>query len=282
MSVRPLRKLTHFRSIDRKGTPMNKLIALLVSLCLWTPQGSLAEAIPFDATLVITASVGTSPGAFQLLSTMTAGVAEISGGVVSLPSGKFSVVVPSVSGFGGNLVNGAATFSADGAGPGSSCPLVNLQEICIDGGGFGGVMPLDGATHLGQELVVWGEGGSNVASTTSGIVRSEEGTAWTQANAAAWYYIPEIDPTPFRIQEVGTFRGLPGTFTGTGQPGFSLVTPMTVTSNLPSSHSHVRAIARLTLDFNAPAVPIGGTVALAAALLVAGVVRLLMRRADAS
>lgn len=143
-------------------------------------------------------------------------------------------------------------------------------------------MSLEGATHRGQDLVVWGMGGSNVASTASGVGRTEEGTPWTQANAAAWYYIPEMDLTPFAIQEVGTFRGLPGTFTGPGNAGFSLVTPMIVTSTLPASNLHVRAMARLRLDFITPSVPIGGTAALVAAILVAGAARLLIRRTGAT
>ena len=143
-------------------------------------------------------------------------------------------------------------------------------------------MALGGVTHEGQALSVWGLGGSKVGATASGVTRAEEGTRWTEGNAAAWYFIPEIDPTPFAITGVGTFRGLPGAITGAGVPGFSLVTPMVVTADLPTSSKNVRAVATLRIDFGAKPVPIGGTGILAVLLVIAGVARLRFTRLAAT
>jgi len=255
-------------------------IALLASLFVLAPPGfAHAEVVRFTGVLEIQASVGVSFDGFQLLSVDVTGAAEIDGGVVRIEAAEFSAVVPNVSGFGGTLVNGPATFSAAGAGPGASCPLTRMQEICIDGGAFGGVMALGGVTHEGQALSVWGLGGIHTGSTASGVTRAEEGTRWTEGNASAWYYVPEIDPgTPFLLSGVGTFRGLPSTFAGVGLPGFSLVTPMVVTAALPTSSKNVRAVATLRVDFDAKPVPIGGAGVLAVLLVIAGMVRLRLTR----
>jgi hypothetical protein len=253
--------------------------ALLVSLFIWAPLSvAHAELFPFTAVLEIRASVGAEPASFELLSLQTTGTAEVDGGVVRIPSGVLSAVVPGLSGFGGALLNGPATFSAGGAGPGSTCPLARMQEICIDGGGFGGVMALAGVTHEGQALSVWGLGGTSVGSTASGLTRTEEGTRWTEGRASAWYYIFEIDGTPFRLREVGTFRGLPSTFTGTGLPGFSLVTPMVVTADSFVSLDNARAVAKLRIDFGPRPVPLGGAGVIAVLLALAGVMRLSLGR----
>jgi len=258
---------------------MRYRIALLVSLLVWAPLSAAhAELFPFTAVLEIRASVGAEPASFELLSLQTTGTAEVSNGVVRIPAGVLSAVVPGLSGFGGALVNGPATFSAGGAGSGSTCPLIRMQEICIDGGGFGGVMALAGVTHQGQALSVWGLGGTSVGSTVSGLTRMEEGTRWTEGSAFALFYIPEIDPTPFGITEVGTFRGLPNTFVGTGLPGFSLVTPMVVTADSFVSLDNARAVAKLRIDFGPRPVPLGGTGVIAVLLALAGVMRLSLER----
>ena len=99
-------------------------IALLTSLFVLAPPSlAHAEVVRFTGVLEIQASVGVSVDSFQLLSVDVTGAAEIDGGVVRIDAGEFSAVVPNVSGFGGTLVNGPATFSAAGGGPGSSCPL---------------------------------------------------------------------------------------------------------------------------------------------------------------
>jgi len=253
--------------------------ALLASLFILAPPGvANAELFPFTAVLEISASVGADPLQFDLLSVQATGTAEISGGVVRIPAGALSAIVPDLSGFGGALVNGPATFSAGGAGPGSTCPLSHMQEICIDGGGFGGVMALAGVTHEGQALSVWGLGGTRVGSTASGLTRIEAGTRWTQGDASAWYYIPELDPTPFRLREVGTFRGLPSTFAGAGLAGFSLVTPMVVTADQFTSADNARAVAKLRIDFGAKPVPVGGAGIIAVLLALAGAMRLGLER----
>lgn len=248
--------------------------ALLVSLLALAPLApARAERVAFSGILEVRASVGTSPYDFELLSVAVAGMAEVDAGVVKIPASELSAAVPGVSGFGGTLVNGPATFSAGGAGPGSTCPLIGTQEICIDGGGFGGVMALAGVTHEGQALAVWGLGGANAGSTASGLPRIEQGTRWTEGNASAWYYIFEIDATPFAITAAGTFRGLPGTHTATGPAGFSLVTPMVVTANLGSSTKNVRAMANLRVDFDVQPAPIGGAGIIATLLVLAGLAR---------
>jgi hypothetical protein len=259
-------------------------IALLTSLFVLAPPSlSHAEVARFTGVLEIQASVGVSVDSFQLLSVDVAGAADIDGGVVRIDAGEFSAVVPNASGFGGTLINGPATFSAAGAGSGSSCPLIGMQEICIDGGAFGGVMALGGVTHEGQALSVWGLGGTHTGSTASGISRAEEGTRWTEGNASAWYYVLEIDPaTPFLLSGVGTFRGLPGTFAAVELPGFSLVTPMVVTADLPTSSKNVRAVAMLRVDFDAKPVPTGGAGILAILLVSAGMARLRLTRRSAA
>ena len=73
--------------------------------------------------------------------------------------------------------------------------------------------------------------------------------------ASVWYFIPEIDPTPFLRRRTGSFRGLPSTFTGRGDAGFTFVTPMMVTSDLPTSAHDVRTVATLRIDFTTTNVP---------------------------
>jgi hypothetical protein len=253
-------------------------IAIALLLAAGIPGVAAADPYPFTAVLEIEASVGMDPEPFELLSVQRSGVAEIQAGVVTLPAGLLSVAVPGLAGFGGTLVNGPGSFSAGGAGAGSTCSLIETQEVCIAGGGFGGVMALDGVTHESQSLAVWGVGGSSVGATPGGVPRTVEGTRWTQGAASAWYYVPELDPTPFVLDGVGTFRGLPGTHMGPGVPGFSLVTPMVVTTRIPTSEGNARAVARLRIDFGPIAVPTAGGGVLAALLALAGVVALASAR----
>jgi hypothetical protein len=262
---------------------MRRAVALLAPLLL-SMAATLAgaEQVPFSAVLEIRASAGQDLYGFPLLSAQATGVAEIEAGVVRLPAGELSALVPGLSGFGGTLVNGPATFSAAGAGPGSSCPLTQVQEVCIGGGGFGGVMALNGVSQEGQALAVWGLGGSSVGSTSSGLSRVEEGTRWTQGTASAWYYVLEVDPgTPFLLSDVGSFRGLPSTFAGEGLPGFSVVTPLVVTADLPTSMKNARAVAKLRIDFGGAPVPIGGVWVLALLLALIGAMRLVFVRSSA-
>jgi hypothetical protein len=253
-------------------------VALLVSAPM---SAARAELVSFTGVLELRASVGTDPGTFELLSTSVSGTADLSGGIVKIPAGALAFAVPDVSGFGGEFVNGPVTLSFGGAGPGPgpTCGLYFFPEICIDGGGFGGVMALDGVTHAGQGLAVWGAGGTSTDSTIGGVMRRVHGTPWTTGMASIWFHVPEIDPTPFRIDSTGSFRGLPSTFMGTGPAGFSLVTPMLVIANLPGSTHDLRAIARLRLDFDDQAVPVpvggaGALVLLAGLLGVMGCLRL--------
>jgi hypothetical protein len=135
-------------------------------------------------------------------------------------------------------------------------------------------MQLGGITQDGQLISVWGSGGTSIGSTASGVQRSVQGTRWTQGNAAVWYYVLEIDPgTPFVLSDTGSFRGLPSTFSGEGLPGFSLVTPVALTSELSTSEANVRGIARLRIDFARP-VPVGGVGLLALLLGALGAMRL--------
>jgi hypothetical protein len=138
----------------RHRTTAHGLMALLVS----APVGAArAELFPFTGVLEVSASVGIDPGeGFDLLSTAVSGNADVSEGVVKIPAGVLAAAVPDLSGFGGGLVNGPLTFSFGdaGPGPGPSCGVGPFPVICIDGGGFGGAMPLDGVTHAGQELSV--------------------------------------------------------------------------------------------------------------------------------
>lgn len=259
---------------------MRHAIALLVPALCWMPfDAARAEPFAFTAVLEIQASVGTSALSFPLLSVETAGVADITSGVVHIAAGEISAAVPTASGFGGTLVNGSATFSAGGAGAGATCPLVMEQEVCIQGGGFGGAMRLAGISQLGQAFSVWGVGGSHVGATTSGLTRAEQATRWTAGEGTAAFYVTEIDPgTPFAISDVGTFRGLPSTYGGPGPAGFSVVTPVVVTADLAGSSKDVRALAKLRVDFKpSKPLPIGGAGALAILLVLAGIGRLRRR-----
>lgn len=242
-------------------------LSLLIGLSLALPVR--AAEVPFAGTLEIIASVGTDPYDFRLLSVPVAGQADVSGDVVRIGAGQINAAIPAISGFGGTLVNGPGTFSAGGAGAGSTCPLVALQEVCIDGGGFGGGMRLSGVTQLGQPLAVWGLSGTIAGQTASGVPRDEQGRLWTQGHASAWYYIYEIDATPFAVMSSGTFRGLPGT--AAGDAGFSLVVPMIVHAHNGSSLRNARAIARLRVDFVPRAVPLGAVGLLGAALVALGI-----------
>ncbi len=146
-------------------------------------------------------------------------------------------------------------------------------------------MLLEGVQHDGQALVVWGAGaaGTHVGSTSSGLTRTEAGTLWTEGVAAAWFYVPEIDPTPFTIHQSGTFRGLPSTFAGSGDPGFTLVTPMIVSSSDVSGSIHnARGIARLRIDFVGTPVPTAGAALLAMLLAAVGMAQLKRQRCQRS
>lgn len=248
-------------------------------LCLaWAgvPSASArAELLPFTGELAIEASVATELGATQLVTVQATGVAEVDGGVVRLPAGAFTAMVAGLPGFGGTLTSGPATFSPGGAGPGTPCPSTAIQFACIDGAGFGGAAALEGVTHLGQPLEVFGLGGTHVGMTASGVPRVEEAERWTTGHAEAYFIVQEVDPgTPFLIEGTGTFRGLPGTFTGTGPAGFTVVTPMVVTADLPDSSRNVRAIARLRIDFGARPVPLAGSAVVAVVLAALGAARL--------
>ena len=91
-------------------------------------------------------------------------------------------------------------------------------------------------------------------------------------------YVPEIDPTPFAITDAGTFRGLPSTYTGAGDSGFTLVTPMIVTTDLPVSLHNVRAVAKLRIDFTTTSVPIRGALVLAISFVMIGMAQLRRQR----
>jgi hypothetical protein len=250
-------------------------LLLLAFLLPFAPASAEAGSFPFTGTLEVVTSVGARPGSSALVSVAVNGTADVTAGVVLVPAGEISAVLPSLSGFSGTLVNEAGSFFTGGAGPGSSCPLVEIQEICIQGGGFGGQMAMKGALHAGQALEVWGSSATHLGMTSAGLSRTEAAMPFTAGTAAVWYYVPETDPTPFTIAGSGTFRGLPSTFTGTGAAGFSLVTPMMVTADLPVSAHNVRAIATLRIHFQrTPRVPTGAALLLAAALGVAGVRRL--------
>lgn len=247
--------------------------SLIATLLLFAATPALAGSFPFTGSLEIVTSVG-GPTETQLVSIAVSGTAQIDAGVVVIPAGAISAAIPNLSGFSGTLMNAAASFSAGGGGPGSSCPLIAIQEICIPGGGFGGAMRLEGVQQAGQALVVWGSTGTNLGATSGAIARVEAATYWTQGAASVWYYIPESDPTPFTMMAEGSFRGLPSTFTGPGAAGFSLVTPMMVTSGMPVSTHNVRSVATLRVDFEPASVPTGGFALLAILFAGAGMWRL--------
>lgn len=245
------------------------LIRISLALAVFVAPASHAVPTRFSGTLRLLGSVSTTPDPFLLLSVPIAGTADVSGTVVQIPAGAIQAAIPSIANFGGTLVNRAATFSMSGAGTGSTCPLLAMQEVCIDGGGFGGSMQLAGVTHLGQEMEVWGSDGTNPGMTASGLPRTEKARPWTQGRAQAAFYIFEIDATPFSISGTGSFLGLPGT--APGDAGFSLVTPMVVTSQATTSLNNMRAIASLRIVFTPPAVAASSAEILAVCLVLIGV-----------
>lgn len=246
--------------------------ALAVLSWLAAALPAQAALVPFHGTLEITVSTGTMPGSFQLLSVPVSGTAEVTGTTVRIAAGEISAAVPAIAGFGGTLVNGAARFSTGGAGARSTCPLLLVQEVCIGGNGFGGAMALAGVTQAGQSLVAWGLGTMQTGMTASGLSRVEQARLWTEGNASAWYFIPEVDPTPFVIAQVGSFRGLPAT--QMEDAGFSLVTPLAVTAASVSTADNVRVVARLRIDFAPRPVPLAGACLVAALLALTGSYRL--------
>jgi hypothetical protein len=255
----------------------SKLVLTLFVLLSIPARAVDAAEVPFVGTLEILASVGLDVYDQTLLSVPIQGIADVSGSVVRIPSGEITAPVPPISGFSGTLVNGPATFSVGGAGAGSTCPLVELQEACIEGGGFGGVMRLSGVLHDGQALEVWGRSGSNPGMTSAGLSRTELARNWTEGHATAFYYILETDITPFAISATGTFRGLPAS--APENVGFSLVTPMIVTSAGPSSLHNVRTLTRLRIDFSPRPVPLGALGPLVAVLVLVGLAHLRHREA---
>lgn len=235
--------------------------------CLVANHAANAEPRPFTATLEIRASADAG-FEFPLLSTSGTGVADVTGGFVKIPAGVLSELVPAMAGFGGTVVNGPLTFSASGVGAGQICSFIAIQELCWDGGGFGGVMRLDGITRSGVPFEPFGEPGTG----QSGIV---EGGPWTTGSASVFYFIPETDPTPFAIIDAGSFRGLPST--EPANAGFSTVTPAMLTTNLAGSTGNARISAKLRIDFP-KAVPLGVAGSLAPILAALGVAAALRGR----
>jgi len=266
------------RSAPRPGFRL-RLCERLVVLALVSLGASnvLATELPYYATLELTVSSGTDPESTLLLTAPFSGMANVDAGVVNIPAGALSVGVPAAGGFAGQLVNGQLVLFVAGGGLGSTCPLIAIQERCIAGGGFGGVMALSGITHLGQDLGVWGSGGNGTGMTTGGLTRPVLATRWTTGMASAWYYILEADITPFALISTGSFGGLPSTHTGTGQTGFRVVTPMVVTGPTSSSLPNARGMATLTVRFAPQPLPLGGGVLLTA--VVSGLGLAALRRA---
>jgi hypothetical protein len=164
-------------------------LSLLTASLVLSSLNAVAATWPFTGQLEIQTSVGREPTAGLLFSVSLSGTAEIEGGVVRIPAGAISIPVPSAFGFDGTLRNGPGTFSPGGAGAGATCPLIDTQEVCVDGGGFGGAMALNGMAQLGQDLERFGLPGTNLGMTASGLQRREGGTHWTDGQASAWYFI---------------------------------------------------------------------------------------------
>lgn len=211
--------------------------------------GAAADPVDFDAVLTVEVSAGGNPGKYRLLETAFSGVADASGGVVKFPAGSLDVAVPDVAGFGGTLVNGPGTFRRGGSGPVANCADSSARKVCIEGGTFGGEMALSGVTQAGDALPGWGLFHKGTVPVGRDASRQAVGAGWTAGVAYAWYFIPDRDLTPFRLDAAGTFRGLPSTFSGGGLPGFSLATPVVVHSSFGPSTADVRALARMRVDF---------------------------------
>jgi hypothetical protein len=230
------------------------LLVLLFLLACFPAVTAKAAPVPFGWQLGLRVNVGAgSTSGVQLPALSGSGVAQVSAGSVSIGAGSIAGAVPTTAGFGGTLSNGAGVFSFGAVTPGFACPSNPNQLVgdlaCVSTGGFGGSLGLSGILHLGQGLSPWGAGGASLGQTASGQGRVVQAAPWTTGFATAWYFLT-IDPTPFALADHGTFRGLPSTFTGTGLPGFSLVTPMVITTTLgPILPVNARGIATLSIAF---------------------------------
>ena len=234
-----------------------------------------AEFIHYEASLQLYVSVGLMNQEVRMVDAAFSGLADVEAGVVSIAAGDLSAPLPTGVGFdGGTLVNGALTFSIGGAGPGETCDLIAIQERCIRGGGFGGVMPLIGVRHLGQALDAWGADAITTGTTSMGHTRVVSATRWTTGTGEAWFHIYE---SPFLVSGMGSFAGLPSTATAPGELGFRVVTPMVVTANQISIEANVRGLATLTVRFPSQPVPLTISTVLAGVLAAVGWARLRAR-----
>jgi hypothetical protein len=236
--------------------------SLLAALLGGLPLPSLAASaasVPIEAYLQLRISLGGTvadpfPAPFVLLESTRSGLATLSSGQLQVSPALFDVPLAarrSFTGFGGTLRNGPGAFFDGGAGSEFECSLnFSVDNACVSSRGFGGRMSLGGITHLGQGLTVWGEGGTSVGGVTLPailtVTRIIQAAPWTTGSAINWYYLP-IDPTPFTFGGQGTFRGLPSTFTGTGPPGFTVVSP--VVGFFAPPEVNFRGVAELRIDF---------------------------------
>ncbi|MCP5060686.1 MAG: hypothetical protein GY937_28650 [bacterium] len=248
---------------------------VLLLLLAYAPTGSAsAGPVAFNWQLRLEVNVGAGPNSsVQLPPLSGTGIAQVSGGALSIAPGEIVAAIPTTMGFGGTISNGAGTFSSGAVSSGFACPSnagqIGVDTACVSSGGFGGLLSLSGLLHLGQGLSLWGLGGTNVGQTSSGLFRALQAAPWTTGFASAWYFLT-VDPTPFVLADRGTFRGLPSTFAGPGLPGLSLVAPMVVYSPIAVLPENARGIATLSITFvPEPRVLLLGATAVFALLLSA-------------
>lgn len=250
-----------------------RLAPVLCLAALLIAQTASADLLPYEGDIRLIVSEGLSLSQETIVDASFSGLADIDTGLVQIAASAFSVPVNGTS-FGGVLVNGPLSFQFGGAATPPPCTPGTLPTFahaaCISGFGFGGVMPLSGVTQLGQGLSAWGSGANTTSLATSiGLPRVVMGPRWTTGFGAAFFIVPEVTPFTQSIASVGSFMGLPTTFTGS-EPGFRVVTPMVVKSSLPTSLYNARGIAIMTIRFVPQPVPLAGAAVLAGALASVG------------
>lgn len=244
---------------------MRKLSGLVASVAIVLGASAPASAAPVTVQGTMEVGVGTLPPiGFPIAPTTV----DLTGGTLTIPAGIAGVsgmFIP-VTGFPLNLITGLIVTASNGPGSFSVPAPADTGAANIAGGGFGGLMPIQGVAQvkgsLAMNVPLSVIGGGGVATAGAIIV---EGAPWTTG-------VAQVTTTgtmaPVMEAETGDAMG------ALGDPASTvlLVTPAHVNA---AGLTRIAAFARLNLEF----VPEPDSMLLLAASLVGlGAVAFVRRR----